>query len=132
MSQATLLGICSDNVVTILHPSSMIECPLGPTSSPLLGPFPFLGTSVTISTNSPALLSGYVTFPVSIPVAIQPASVSVTVGTFAATYPVPTGYSGPIVIPFQAATNGVPVTLATTEVNVTVAAPTYSYSVVSN
>jgi len=26
MSQATLLGICSDNVVTILHPSSTIEC----------------------------------------------------------------------------------------------------------
>ena len=26
MSQATLLGICSDNVVTILTPSSTIEC----------------------------------------------------------------------------------------------------------
>ena len=26
MAQATLLGICSDNVVTILHPSSTIEC----------------------------------------------------------------------------------------------------------
>lgn len=31
MSQATLLGICSDNVVTILTPSSTIEC--GPFSS---------------------------------------------------------------------------------------------------
>jgi len=29
MSQATLLGLCSDNVVTILQPSSTIECPLG-------------------------------------------------------------------------------------------------------
>ena len=26
MSQATLLGLCSDNVITILHPSSTIEC----------------------------------------------------------------------------------------------------------
>lgn len=31
MSQATLLGICSDNVVTILSPSSTIEC--GPFAS---------------------------------------------------------------------------------------------------
>jgi len=27
MSQATLIGLCSDNVVTILQPSSTIECP---------------------------------------------------------------------------------------------------------
>jgi len=54
MSQATLLGICSDNVVTILTPSSTIECgpfadavatttttvAAGPSSLPLVFPLP--------------------------------------------------------------------------------------------
>jgi hypothetical protein len=46
MSQATLLGICSDNVITILTPSSTIEC----------GPF-----SDVVSTT--ALAAGPVTGP---------------------------------------------------------------------
>jgi len=33
MSQATLLGLCSDNVVTVLTPSSTIECSSGSCSS---------------------------------------------------------------------------------------------------
>lgn len=39
MSQANLIGLCSDNLVTILQPSSTIEC-LGSTSNTgTLGPF---------------------------------------------------------------------------------------------
>ena len=39
MSQATLLGICSDNVVTILTPSSTIEC----------GPFADIVSTTTVT-----------------------------------------------------------------------------------
>jgi hypothetical protein len=63
MSQATLLGICSDNVVTILTPSSTIECgpyadvvstttttvSAGPSSSPLVFSLPLPSSATTYS-----------------------------------------------------------------------------------
>jgi hypothetical protein len=63
MSQATLLGICSDNVVTILTPSSTIECgpfadvvstttvAAGPSSSPLVFSLPLPSSATTYSVN---------------------------------------------------------------------------------
>lgn len=64
MSQATLLGICSDNVVTILSPSSTIECGpsissscssvttvgAGPSTSPLVFTLPLPSTDPILIT----------------------------------------------------------------------------------
>jgi hypothetical protein len=65
MSQATLLGICSDNVVTILTPSSTIECgpfasaavpatttvAAGPSVNTLVLPLPLPSSATTYSVN---------------------------------------------------------------------------------
>jgi hypothetical protein len=47
MSQANLIGLCSDNLVTILQPSSTIECIGSASVSGILGP-------VTVAINGPA------------------------------------------------------------------------------
>lgn len=65
MSQATLLGICSDNVVTILTPSSTIECgpfasaavpattvAAGPITGPLVFTLPLLSVEQVLVTGS--------------------------------------------------------------------------------
>lgn len=59
MSQATLLGICSDNVVTILTPSSTIEC----------GPFASAAVPATTVAAGPSVDT--LVFPLPLPSADQ-------------------------------------------------------------
>lgn len=49
MAQATMIGLCSDNVLTILQPSSTIECIGGDTPSGTISFFAPINGSVTIS-----------------------------------------------------------------------------------
>ena len=149
MSQATLLGICSDNVVTILQPSSTIECPLGPgscscsgsgsgstacTPPTQYGPFNITGGTTTIPLNMPGttvIVSGFVTFEVQ-SVTGTPGSVSVIIGSFSTAYPIPTGFVGPVILPFQTIVSGsTTLTLLTTEgASITLFNKSYSYNVV--
>jgi len=100
MSQATVVGLHSGNVVTILHPSSTINCWTGYNGVTMVGPVPVVDSSMNIVINSCAtiLLSGNVTFDIS---DNAPPSVKVTVAQFAAQTPVPYGYVGTIIVPFQ-------------------------------
>ena len=56
MSQANLIGLCSDNLITILQPSSTIECLGSSAQSGALGP-------VTVPINGPALSMSPVPLP---------------------------------------------------------------------
>lgn len=132
MSQATLLGLCSDTVVTILQPSSTIECPLG-CSEP--GIQSFAPTPITIDTPTilpiaaicATFVSGYVEFDIA-SVTGPTGSVTVILGSFKATYPLPTTYVGPVIIPFQTISQANP-TLTVSVTAATTGNPTlYSYS----
>ena len=74
MSQATLLGLCSDNIVTILQPSSTIEC------------ISCCGSYVDVSYNTGNYIP-YVNIPISGSViisgavqSVSPNSIAVTIG----------------------------------------------------
>ena len=86
MSQATLIGLCSDNVVTILQPSSTIECPC--TSGIYTGVSDASGT-YTVPVQIPVVGSIYIEGTVS-----GPGPTTVTIGDFAVT-------STAVTIPFQ-------------------------------
>jgi len=130
MAQATLLGLCSDTVVTILQPSSTIECPLGCSVPGIqsFAPAPITTPTVLpIASACVTLMSGYVEFDIA-SVTGPTGSVTVTLGSFKATYPLPTTYVGPVVIPFQTITQGNP-TLTASVTAATTGNPTqYSYS----
>ena len=133
MAQATLLGLCSDTVVTILQPSSTIECPLGCCSTPAMqtsAPTPITidtPTILPIAAACATFVSGYVEFDIA-SVSGVTGSVTVTLDSFKATYPLPENYHGPIVIPFQTITQGNP-TLTVSVTAATMWNPTqYSYS----
>jgi hypothetical protein len=104
MAQATVVGLYSGNVVTIIHPSSTINCWTCPYTAigVTMGPTPVVDSSMNIVINSCAtyLLSGHVEFDIS---GSAPPSVKVTVGQFVAQVPVPIGYVGPVIVPFQTA-----------------------------
>jgi hypothetical protein len=103
MSQAITVGLYSGNVVTILHPSSTISCSQGNYgyTNITVGPVPILDSSLNIVLNSCAtiMLSGNVTFDIS--GSLLPTYVKVVVGQFVAQTPVPAGYFGPVIVPFQ-------------------------------
>jgi hypothetical protein len=72
-------------------------------------------------------VSGYVEFDIA-SVTGPTGSVTVTLGSFKATYPLPTTYVGPVVIPFQTISQGNP-TLTASVTAATTGNPTlYSYS----
>ena len=58
MSDSTLIGICSNNLVTIMYPSSTSECTQRGTTFPTsTGPTPFV-SSTRISLSGPSIVSG--------------------------------------------------------------------------
>jgi len=95
MSQATLIGLCSDNVVTLLQPSSTIECTVNDYVTPTTVSFV---SSTTIS--GTGRLDGYVTIPILSVSA--PGIVRLQIGaTFVLQIPVPASFSQSIVLPFS-------------------------------
>ena len=109
MSQATLLGICSDNVVTILQPSSTIECTVETTDPGTNTIFTVLSEPIDYGTQNPltiaptgnTLISGYVVFSVNPPLSSR-YSTQIAIGSyFLSTVPIPQGWSGSISMPFQ-------------------------------
>ena len=62
-AQAIHIGLCSDNVITILHPSSTVESAVPPPPPTLqAGPISFTATThISIPVSSPAHLTGVVT-----------------------------------------------------------------------
>ena len=113
MSQANLIGLCSDNLVTILQPSSTINCVScgdgiyidisSNTVSPITPP-----TIVSISLSGASFIYGTVTIT-------GPTTVTIGGSTF-------TGTSPPTTLPFQAFVNGSSVVLS-----ITGAATGYTY-----
>jgi len=113
MSQATLIGLCSDNVVTILQPSSTIEClSFGNgaytdiSSTAVTGP----PTTVSIPLPGSAFIHGSITIT-------GPTTVTIGGSIF-------TGNSPATSIPFQVFVDGSNVIL-----NITGAATGYTYSI---
>jgi len=101
MSQATLIGLCSDNLITILTPSSTIEC--GNYENPKYV-FDLSGSSIyvaplTIPLSGPSLIIGTIT-PTLWPV-------TVSIGGFTRTVTDPTISQ----IPFQIVASGTSVIL---------------------
>jgi hypothetical protein len=115
MSQATLLGLCSDNVVTILQPSSTIECLnygngvyvdiSSNTVSPITPP-----ATVSIPLPGAAFIHGSVTIT-------GPTTVTIGGSTFTGTSPATT-------LPFQAFVNG-----SSTILSISGSATGYTYSI---
>ena len=102
MSQATVVGLYSGNVVTILHPSSTINCwPGYYGNATSVGPISLVDSSMNIIFNTCAtiLLSGNVAIDVT--GGASPSYVKVAIGQFVAQTPVPAGYVGPVLVPFQ-------------------------------
>jgi len=104
MSQATVLGLHSENVVTIITPSSTIESPLGPLDTIITGgPNPLSSpTQILLPDTNLFLVSGSVTLTLSIS-----GVVTITVGGFLWSQPIAVGTS---IIPFQTLGRG-PLTL---------------------
>ena len=101
MSQATLIGLCSDNVVTILQPSSTIECTVNDYVAP---PVTVSFTSST-TINQAGRLDGYVTIPIVS--AAAPGTVRLQIGaTFVSQIPIPSPFSQSIVLPFSVVSAG--------------------------
>jgi len=98
MSQATFIGLCSDNVVTILQPSSTIECICS------------AGVYIDISSNAGVGL------PLSIPIngSVLVAG-SVTVGGAATVTIGGSVFKGSGTIPFQVFATGTSVVLTCTD-----------------
>jgi hypothetical protein len=92
------------------------------------GPFPITTpTTLPIAATCITLVSGFVEFDIA-SVSGVTGSVTVAVGSFKATYPLPENYHGPVVIPFQTIIQGSP-TLTATVTAATIWNPTqYSYS----
>jgi len=96
MSQATLIGLYSNNVVTILQPSSTIECTINDYVVP---PTTVSFTSST-TINKTGRLDGYVTIPIVSASAVG--FVRLQIGaTFVSQIPVPSSFSQSIVLPFS-------------------------------
>ena len=138
MSQATLLGICSDNVVTILTPSSTIECgpfasaavpattvAAGPSSSPLVFTLPLASDSVLVTGSLEIQFSGE---PAAWSTAPPLTYLQVQLGSDPATlvnrYVIFHYHSGtnsyspvPVDLQFSFLTSGNPVTITVTAVN---------------
>ena len=115
MSQATLLGLCCDNVVTILQPSSTIECLscgngvyIDISSNTVTQPITSLIVSIPLTGAS--FIHGSVTIT-------GPTTVTIGGSTF-------TGTSPATALTFQAFVNGSSVTLT-----ITGAATGYTYSI---
>ena len=95
MSQATLIGLCSDNVVTVLEPSSTITCTISDYVTPTTVSFTGSTTLTPVGR-----LDGYVTIPIVS--ASAPGTVRLQIGaTFVSQIPVPTAFSQSLVIPFS-------------------------------
>jgi hypothetical protein len=110
MSQATLLGICSDNVVTILQPSSTIECTVETTDPGTNTIFTVLSEPIDYGTQNPltiaptgnTLISGYVVFSVNPPLSSHYSTQIVIGSYFLSSVPIPQSWSGiSISMPFQ-------------------------------
>lgn len=97
MSQATLLGLCSDNVVTILQPSSTIECssfPCGGTYTDISDISGTYSAPILLPSTGNAFVTGSVT---------GAAPTTVTIGNFtvtstATTIPFQTFATGPLLL----------------------------------
>jgi len=127
MAQATTIGLYSDNVVTVLYPSSTINCVCN-FNTTTTGPVQLVNGTLTLSF-PPACqvqLSGYVSFDIS--ACVTPASVSVSAGTFLTQIPVPGGYTGLVIIPFNVSVIGTATILATTNGITLVASPQITYT----
>lgn len=121
MSQATLIGLCSDNVVTILQPSSTIECTINDYVVP---PTTVSFTSST-TISQIGRLDGYVTIPILSASAVG--FVRLQVGaTFVSQIPVPSPFNQSVVLPFSVVG---PAAVTVSGTNVTFGSPmTVTYS----
>lgn len=137
MSQATLLGICSDNVVTILTPSSTIECgpfasaavpattvAAGPVTGPLVFTLPVTSTEQVLVTGSLQIM--FTAVPAAWTTAPPLTYLQVQLGSDPATlvnrYVIFHYHSGsyspvPVDLQFSFLTSGNPVTITVTAVN---------------
>ena len=122
MSQATLIGLCSDNLVTILQPSSTIQCSTCPGLVTSVGPAA-LGTGVVIPPSSGTLQFTDISSSVG-------AYLQINVGTTVLSQtPIPSNYRGPVTIPFQTLSGG---RLTVILNGLTGVGPNYSYSTTDN
>jgi hypothetical protein len=122
MSQATLIGLCSDNLVTILQPSSTIQCSVCPSLVTSVGPAA-LGAGVVIPPSSGTIQFTDISSSVG-------AYLQIAVGTAVLSQtPIPSNYRGPVTIPFQTLSGGL---LTVTLNGLTGVRPTYSYSTRDN
>ena len=128
MAQATTIGLYSDNVVTVLYPSSTINCTACSYGTTTTGPIQLVNGTLALTFPSvyQVQLSGQVTFDVS--ACITPASVTVSVGSFLTQIPVPGGYTGHVTIPFSVTVVGMATISATTSGITLVASPQITYT----
>jgi hypothetical protein len=120
MAQATMLGLCTDNIVTILTPSSTIESPLGP-----LGDAAVNGNgTLTFGTPQPLQIPTdnlYIVFgSISIPAITD--TVTISISSFIWSQAV----TGAMSVPFQTICRGSPTLLVTATSTVTTAPYTYT------
>jgi len=110
MAQATLLGLCTENVVTILTPSSTIESPLGSRQSDTAvsgsGSLD-LGTPIQLQIPTTNI---YIVFGSLSLTAPTTATITISIGTFNWSQQVA---AGEISVPFQTICRGPPTLLVT-------------------
>jgi len=111
MAQATLLGLGTENVVTILTPSSTIESPLGASrqsDTAVAGSGTLdLGTPVQLQIPTTNLYIVFGSLSITAPAT---ATVTITIGTFTWSQQVA---AGTISVPFQTIYRGPPTLLVT-------------------
>jgi len=139
MSEITPLGLCTDNLVTIIQPSSTVECMFGEGNGccgcdvkPTLASFDVSGTSFSspqsivlpINTTTPAIITGAVRLDPSGSVGPATIDLAIPSASWYSTVFVPAGTSTIISIPFS-----VPCSTNSLTMSVTTAAPITSYTV---
>jgi len=146
MSEITPLGLCTDNLVTIIQPSSTVECMFGSgngccNSTPTQATFDISGStfsspqSITLSLNSsgPCIVTGAVRLVVT--GATSNLFVQLAVGAsswYSSTF-VPSGTNATISLPFSvtAIANTITLTVSTQGGSITVTSYTVPYTVLT-
>jgi hypothetical protein len=144
MSEITPLGLCTDNLVTIIQPSSTVECMFGSGngccgSTPTQTTFDISGStfsspqSITLSLNSsgPAIVTGAVRLVIT--GATSNLFVQLAVANWYSSTFVPSGTSATISLPFSvtAITNTLTLTVSTQGGSITVTSYTVPYTVLT-
>lgn len=148
MSEVTVLGLCSDNLISIIQPSATVECTFGTGNGccdtciqPTQASFIVTGTGfmspqsipLQLNTSAPAIVTGSIQLNVTTPVTNTTIQVAIPAANWYSTLFVPAGTNGTVSIPFSVTTllTSVTPTVTVQSGTITITGYTVPYTVLS-